>query len=227
MIKKKAYIIMLPNIHGSYNSGLYLDSNNKLHPHNVTNGGRQQHLYVLSDEAVKDGEWCFEMHNGDSQAINPIIWIDEMGNKWYLRKMNMNCSANDPECKKLIATTDTSLRIPIDAIMTKALPSLTKIFINKFIAEYNQYNLIFDVMIEYEQLVANEIDGLLFMAYELTPKVDEDNSINIISFNHHPWDRETVERYCRTAFFAGFANGSLPLEKAQAVLDEWVSENFK
>jgi hypothetical protein len=47
---------------------------------------------------LEAGDWCIEMHNGDSRA--ELSYIDEKGNKWYLRKMNMNCSENDPECKK-------------------------------------------------------------------------------------------------------------------------------
>jgi hypothetical protein len=69
---------------------------------------RGVHVYITSDEEIKEGDWCFELYNGQSQATSPKF-IDEKGNVWWLRVMNMNCSANDPECKKIILTTDQDL----------------------------------------------------------------------------------------------------------------------
>ena len=59
---------------------------------------------IVSNDAVKEGEWCIEVHNGPSLAPKTTPkFTDEMGNTWWLRQMNMNCQANDPECKKVIA----------------------------------------------------------------------------------------------------------------------------
>ena len=59
---------------------------------------------IVSDEAVKIDEWCIEVYNGQSLAPKETPrFTDEMGNTWWLRQMNMNCQANDPECKKVIA----------------------------------------------------------------------------------------------------------------------------
>jgi hypothetical protein len=59
---------------------------------------------LVDNSAIEAGDWCIEMHNGDSRA--ELSYIDEKGNKWYLRKMNMNCSENDPECKRVIYPTN-------------------------------------------------------------------------------------------------------------------------
>ena len=55
---------------------------------------------VIDNSAVKTGDWCIEMYNEPSKA--ELSYIDEKENKWYLRRMNMNCGENDPECKKVI-----------------------------------------------------------------------------------------------------------------------------
>ena len=59
---------------------------------------------VDKNKEVKNDEWCFEMHNGESAAENPIIWIDEESNRWYLRQANMNHAPEDPECWKIVAS---------------------------------------------------------------------------------------------------------------------------
>ena len=62
-------------------------------------------IFLVDKNAeVKTDEWCFEMHNGESAAENPIIWIDEESNKWYLRQANMNHAPEDPECWKVVGT---------------------------------------------------------------------------------------------------------------------------
>jgi hypothetical protein len=43
------------------------------------------------------------MHNGDSRA--ELSYIDEKGNKWYLRKW-IWIVRNDPECKRVIYPTN-------------------------------------------------------------------------------------------------------------------------
>jgi hypothetical protein len=67
-----------------------------------------QNIYITSDEEIKEGDWSFELHNGDSKATSPKF-KDKKGNNWWLRQINMNCSASDPECKKIILTTDETL----------------------------------------------------------------------------------------------------------------------
>jgi len=65
-----------------------------------------KHIYFTSSDEIREGEWCFEMHNGPSQAINPIKYVDINGDTWYLRQLNMNSSANSKTCKKVIASTN-------------------------------------------------------------------------------------------------------------------------
>ena len=61
---------------------------------NKTPGGINMHLYFVTNEGGKEGDWCIELHEG----------------KWYARRMNMNWEENDPECKRIVATTDSEVR---------------------------------------------------------------------------------------------------------------------
>ena len=66
------------------------------------------------------------------------------------------------ECKKVIATTDTSLKQFIYTTMVidegdiyQSLPQPSQQFIEKYIEEYNKGNIIIDVLVEYEQDYTN------------------------------------------------------------------------
>lgn len=62
--------------------------------------------YIAIDKVcpVKLNEWCIEKWEGEGN------YIDENGHNWFIRRMNMNCDVNDPECHKIIAT-DNSLKL--------------------------------------------------------------------------------------------------------------------
>lgn len=111
--------------------GLYPNSNELTITHDkLASIPKYQHLYILSDEEIKDGDW--------------FIWL----------KYNTIHKATKPddnkECKKIIATTDSSLLIPFDDV-TIGLPQIPKSFIETFVNEYNKGNIITEVMIEYEK----------------------------------------------------------------------------
>jgi hypothetical protein len=97
-----------------------------------------QHLYVLSDDDIKEGEWIYE---SDLKTIN-------QAGKDYIRN-----SAD----KKIIATTD-NLKIEVDGNRGDLLPDVSfdievpkvkQKFIEYFIEQYNKGNIITDVVVEY------------------------------------------------------------------------------
>ena len=61
--------------------------------------------YVIVDHSVQVnmGEWCLELYNGSTTSSAPYF-IDKFKNKWYLRKMNMNCKPFDLECIKVVSS---------------------------------------------------------------------------------------------------------------------------
>jgi hypothetical protein len=81
-----------------------------------------QHLYIISDEEIKVGDWCIDKNN--------CIYKQET-DKIFQTFTNSN---------KIITTTDKSLE----------LPEPSPEFIDKFIREYNKGNVIEEVMVEYD-----------------------------------------------------------------------------
>lgn len=65
-------------------------------------------IYITNSAKIKEGEWCFELYNGDSKAKAPKF-EDSNGDTWWLRKINMNCSPTSIGVKKIILTTDQKL----------------------------------------------------------------------------------------------------------------------
>lgn len=102
----------------------------------------QQHLYIISDDEIKEGDWKYDT------KLNIIIqhgsYVDG--------------------CKKIIATTDTSLGfsskinhgVSTTTVFT-SLPQPSQKFIQKFVEEYNKGNVITDVLVEYETLYDIEL----------------------------------------------------------------------
>lgn len=87
-------------------------------------GYQPQHLYILSDEEIKEGDWCY--HSGRGIITQ---WFNRPGS--YKEKDAL---------RKIIATTDNSL----------GLPQPSQSFIEKYVEEYNKGNIITEVMVEYE-----------------------------------------------------------------------------
>jgi len=81
---------------------------------------KSYHLYVLLDDEIKEGDWIYY------ELDRKVSQIKSM----YIHKEWANITKNGVFCKKIIATTDTSLN----------LPQPSKQFIEKYIEEYNKGN---------------------------------------------------------------------------------------
>lgn len=110
---------------------LYIWDTDKL---GVQNSLPIQHLYILSDEEIKEGDYYLDEHNNIGKAFK--------NNAGFYRN-----------CKKIIATTDKSLIIKNDcdcgattyegcSQCLKQVPQLPQSFIKKFVEEYNKGNII-------------------------------------------------------------------------------------
>lgn len=124
-------VIMLSNNSKTYKSGLYLDSSNKLHHHNVTNGGKMQHLYITSDGEIKDNDFALDTRNNTiiKQHSGQEITLEDLqgGQIRYVFK--------------IIATTDTSLD----------LPQPPEEFMDDYVDAYNNGKTIRKVLVEVEK----------------------------------------------------------------------------
>lgn len=187
---------------------------------------QSQHLYILSDEEIKEGDWY----------IN--TWEDGQP---MLCKVNSKEEANDCNrlnhcCKKIIATTDKSL-VHLNCCVSKeglikanegcrernrcSLPQPSQSFIEKFVEEYNKGNVITEVMVEYETITkrygsCSIGEGVTMNVEQL--KVSKDNTITIRKVKDS-WSREEV--IALITKFNWDADATNDIWK-----DKWIEENL-
>lgn len=200
VLKDKAQVIMLPT---NKPTGLFVDKNNKLYysiTKKVRTNNEGRHLYIVLDEKIKEGDWYLLNYN--------ILKCTSCNKKTV---SNENVWTNRNLCKKIIATTDTSLKLKVidynkpqkyDPITENFkgklkykhihLPQSSQGFIKKYIEEYNKGNVITDILVEREH-----DDTVPFPKTRL--KVSKDNTITI-----HPikdsWNREELYNEVNTRF---------------------------
>ena len=152
IIDKSEFVKHKPNILSYTNVG------GKVH---LTDVYIPQHLYILSDEEIKEGDWCL---------LNTRIVVR------YFKP-----SVKSRSFKKIIASTDKSL----------GLPEPSTNFIKKYIEEYNEGDVIENVLVEYDEYYKDEFvaledrhlkeyygeQGFVHFTYRL--KVNSDNVITI------------------------------------------------
>ena len=153
-------------------------------------------IYILSDDEIKEGDY-FLADNRLSQSSNSgkPNWIvckcTEVKNTWKYCNEIPNEGHNGDWSKKIIVTTDTSLKQFIHTTMVideddmyKSLPQPSEQFITKYIESYNKGEVITDVLVEYETLktTANNKHFGEGHIYSITNKLKinpKDNTITI------------------------------------------------
>jgi len=111
-----------------------------------------QHLYIISDDEIKEGDYkynsktnCIGKHNREGKGLPDEL---KKASEW---------------CKKIIATTDISLAnqcIRKDHTLTNnysnVLPQPSQQFITKYIESYNKGEVNTDVLVEYESSIIGQ-----------------------------------------------------------------------
>lgn len=133
---------------------------------------QSQHLYILSDEEIKEGDWC--------------IMLDSFGNV-FSQPQQYNDSKTqhlNKGLRKIISTTDKSLICKQDRFLKgykSELPLIHESFITYFINQYNLGNIITDIMVEYSYTI-NKSMGHFHQYRENFLKINSDNTIHIKPF---------------------------------------------
>jgi hypothetical protein len=186
---KKAKVVMLPT--EIKESNIILDNSDKfLHYKKSINSTSffsedyiYQHLYIISDDEIKEGDWILipstngKNHFDFSESIPKKAESNFASNKYVW---------------KIIATTDTSLKKPCTCIGMRTqvscnwicethkdyfLPQLPQEFIEYYIREYNNGNVISDVLVEEEldtiKSACTCIDGNPFCSFKYYDGTDE------------------------------------------------------
>lgn len=143
------------------------------------------HLYIISSEEIKEGDWYMYCHFGE--------WIISNSRETLKNETNTLENLNkDDYFKKIIATTDKSLTKGMYCVSTgkyqESLPQPSQSFIEKFVDEYNKGNIITEVMVEYEEPYKNLVGSMVgsnighFILTEENKyriKINPNNTINI------------------------------------------------
>lgn len=180
--------------------------------------GVAQHLYILSNEEIKEGDWF----------INRQYFIEKDNKPEYEIWQCDKNFINSDDCKKIIATTDSNLGkskkeyeddfgLKVEETSYFPLPSISQSFIDIYVSEYNKGINIEEVMVEFNtnwsrnttrNVPTNDDFDEIFV-------VNPDNTINI-QFIKDSWTREEVIELCKQARkSAGEIN-----------IDEWIESHL-
>ncbi len=172
-----------------------------------------QHLYITSDEEIKEGDWCLVVKSHKDLLKDDIF------------QYNDECSINHEYIKKIIATTDTSL-ISINeqyfdvnksrksaVLEQKTLPQPSQEFIRQYIEEYNKGNVIEFVDVEYTY----DNGGIFVPMNTLYLLVNSDNTINIEPIKDS-WSKEDVVALLYKSRFHK--------DSSDEKFDKWIEQNI-
>ena len=175
-------------------------------------------LYITSDEEIKVDDY-----------VNDILAL-----KTHIADEGIvSISKHNNRFKKIIATTDTSLKLYDSEVLVSAsgfsmntddinLPQLSKHFIEKYIEEHNKGNVITKVMVEYVQ-VPNSVFIQVLEAPYIQLKINSDNTINLKPIKDS-WNRE--EHIANIKAFAKEFVANTDTAYKQADIDKWIKNNL-
>lgn len=174
------------------------------------------HLYVISDEEIKEGESCW----GINKNRDTLYFLENSIKGTYLY------------WDKVIASSDKSLKVEIDCpdnipgclvYHTRLVPNLKDSFIQKWIEQYNKGNLIKWVNVEYETerySVNNTVDGLRYVL-----KLRSDNTITTHRIKDS-WTKEEVKKILYRCYLEGYSNGKLEFNDILPYYNKFIERNL-
>ncbi len=166
-----------------------------------------QHLYFLSDEEIKEGDWCICDYSQVEKYSEPLAIH---------------------RYKKIIATTDSSLGVLVKSgtgVLQESLPQPFQSFIEKFIEKYNQGNPITEAMVECElneglalkQIKEKSIETSAYIL-KVNPK---DNTITIKPIKDS-WSEKEI-----FVLFENYLQYLLnPKSNKELTAKQWIEENL-
>lgn len=168
-----------------------------------------QHLYITSDEEIKEGDWCIlfdsfgHLFTNDAQQYIP--------SKGHILNNGL---------RKVIATTDNELGHGDNVGAWYSLPQPSQAFITKYVEEYNKGCQIIEVLVEY----IYEMDD--FSEYKPLLKVNsKDNTITIKKIKDS-WTREEISNLCRDAIEFGYNSCFNKRGLGDCMINDWINKNL-
>jgi len=164
-MKKTFKIVMLPSEKASDITLSPLKTKLRFKDEHKLNSDKYQHLYIISDKEIKEGDWYIHYN---SFTKDYIIF---KSNDEFNSSNNPNVIDTRPNIhtywnKKLIASTDKSLQIRFEKLsqfhgehIAKDLPQIPESFIQAYIKAYNEGKPITEVVLEMEDFGREEWHG--------------------------------------------------------------------
>lgn len=187
---KQVKVIMLPSKEMTRKGDLTFFGNKLVIASSVLHLAQvSQNLYFLSDEEIKEGDWCYD------KVLNIVFQTDKYTDFKYVNQTD--------NVSKVIATTDKSLSKTIksnyiqfgdkvEETKIEFLPQTPQSFIEHFVSEYNKGNIITEVEVEYEPDRPKNSTHYVMGSFNWQLKINSDNTINIKPIKDS-WSREEVE----------------------------------
>lgn len=180
------------------------------------------HLYILSDEEIREGDWYFRLDLNEVRQCRNFFTKED----------------TPPYCKKIIATTDPSINTYESSTPYYEGKQLMPRPSDAFIKKYCELCGIDEVLVEYEniQLTKKEdyqySNGISNLKYEDRLKVAPDNTITIKKVKDS-WKREELpvlknisERMKRCRKILQERNNGNWGILDTSELDKWIEENL-
>lgn len=224
---KQFRVLMLPTekvaLIESCNNKLKLNIDRLKNNEHFTN----QHLYIISDEEIKEGDWFIN-------AFNEV---------YQLKKDFYPLTINGIKYKKIVATTDNSLSPKIHKgenidesypkeFRDSILPFIPESFVLAYIKAYNNSSPITEVQLEMEHYNKPE-NGFSSIHRDYKIKTRPDNTV--IIHQNKMYSRDEVEKLCKNAWLFSDADSIIQnccgqVDTAEPLIEksfnEWKDKNL-
>jgi len=225
-MKKTHTVVMLPtqkaspilSCYDKYPESKYLQFDETMGKHYVLDDVIFQHLYILSSEEIKEGDWAYDIIDKTIFQMNNQRGIDLAGDR----------------IKKVIATTDKSLTFKTTEACKKSfdegikymdrLPQIPESFLQVYVTAHNQGNTITEVQLELKCGRCGMSGGHKmsckdeYLRYYI-PKTREDNTV--IMHEAKLYSRDEMLQAWKDGF-----NDSTNEKNYNYALIQWVEKNL-
>ena len=213
--------------------------------------GNYQHAYATvsqDSEPIKEGEWFIwknELFQATTNTNSDSVWANFNGFSSILQS----------KCRKIIATTDPNIfRKKVYRISKKGetlhqdsrgtyewinvIPQLQQSFLKEFttnpdgeyVLEYyfkGERCALCGFYRESNECINRKDCPELYTGGEFTPKLNQDNKVNITSVEEKMMPLRDVEMMCRAAWQVGYNVGyNDELSPSHLTADDWIKENL-
>ena len=211
MLKKCKVVMLSTNEKAKYKDLIINPKNNQLFQFEHQRCTEvAQHLYILSDDEIKEGDWFYDAE------LNVIEQL-------HSEELPMSCD------KKIIASTDSSLMFkgvyPYNPNVDYNIPSIPQSFIDKYVSEYNKGNIIEEVMVEWLTSSDGHYDEKNIWHWKLlAPLVNPGNNTINIKGIKNSWTKDEVIDLCERAWQGALNKHNEPLTAPGFTM--WIKTNL-